>query len=121
MNSHRKPWIWTPCALGLPEVGELVLMAGAFERAVVGYVRPTLTSDIPQFFTYHDDLWVTGVTKWCYVDEDNNGQLDELALVCRRLVRALKNTDPNNEIAGQAMDYLERSGLCGHVLRKVDE
>jgi len=42
---------------------------------------------------------------------------DDLAMLIRRLVQALKKHEPESSLAAKAMDYLQRHGLQGDVLR----
>jgi hypothetical protein len=43
--------------------------------------------------------------------------VDDLAMVIRRFVHAIRKNDPDNEMAQQAMDYLKRKNLQGSILR----
>jgi len=42
---------------------------------------------------------------------------DDLAALVRQLVRSLRKTAPDNELADKALDYLKRKGLQGSPLR----
>lgn len=42
---------------------------------------------------------------------------DDLAALVRKLVRSLRKTAPDNELADKALDYLKRKGLQGSPLR----
>lgn len=46
-------------------------------------------------------------------------QLEEIALLVRVLVRALRRSEPSNEHAAKALDYLKRHGLQGNPLREL--
>lgn len=46
------------------------------------------------------------------------GSLDDLAMLVRRLVRALKNSGINSELQTQAINYLKRCGLDEESLRR---
>lgn len=46
-------------------------------------------------------------------------QLEEIALLVRVLVRALRRVDPSNEHAVKALGYLKRHGLQGNPLREL--
>lgn len=43
--------------------------------------------------------------------------VDDLALLCRQLVRSLAKAAPGNDLATRAMDYLQRKGLQGSPFR----
>jgi len=43
--------------------------------------------------------------------------LDDLAALVRRLVQALKKANANSALQNQAMDYLQRNGINGSLLR----
>lgn len=45
--------------------------------------------------------------------------VDDLSMLVRRLVRALKKASPNSDLPAQSMDYLRRKGLAGNVLRSA--
>lgn len=45
-------------------------------------------------------------------------QKDDMAMLIRRLARALNNARPGSALPEQAMDYLKRHGLDGSPLRK---
>lgn len=44
------------------------------------------------------------------IDEAKSKVVDDLSMLARRLVRSIKKTDPNNELASQALDYLIQRG-----------
>lgn len=44
-------------------------------------------------------------------------QVEELAMLVRKLVQQLRKASPGNESAEKALDYLKRKGLTGRVLR----
>lgn len=44
-------------------------------------------------------------------------QVDELAMLIRMLVHSTRKTNPDNETAKKAMDYLTRHNLQGSPLR----
>ena len=44
-------------------------------------------------------------------------QVDEMATLIRKLVRCVRKSQPDNDIAKRSMDYLERHGLNGTTLR----
>jgi hypothetical protein len=44
-------------------------------------------------------------------------RMDDLAALVRRLVRALSQAAPDNKLPATALDYLERKGLKGNILR----
>lgn len=46
---------------------------------------------------------------------------DDLAALVRQLVRSLRKTAPDNDLADKALDYLKRKGLQGSPLRHNDE
>lgn len=48
------------------------------------------------------------------------GQVNDLAMLTRRLIHALNHANPNNAIARKAADYLLRNGLQGSPLRAED-
>jgi hypothetical protein len=48
------------------------------------------------------------------------GQVNDLAMLTRRLVHALNHASPDNAIAKKAADYLVRNGLQGSPLRVED-
>lgn len=48
-------------------------------------------------------------------------QLDELAMLTRKLVQSLRKASPGNESAEKALDYLKRKGLAGNPLRAAHE
>lgn len=48
-------------------------------------------------------------------------QLDELAMLTRKLVRSLRKAAPDNESAEKALDYLKRKGLGGNPPRSTQE
>lgn len=50
--------------------------------------------------------------------ENMQMQLNELAALVARLVRALRKAAPTNELSIQAIDYLKRQQLSGSPLRK---
>lgn len=43
---------------------------------------------------------------------------DDLAALVRRLVRGLRKSDPDSELAAAALEYLSRNGFAAHVLRE---
>ncbi|MFD2755966.1 hypothetical protein [Comamonas terrae] len=45
------------------------------------------------------------------------GNVDELAMLVRRLVQSLRKAAPDNDLADQALDYLKRYGMGGTLLR----
>lgn len=47
----------------------------------------------------------------------NARQVEELAMLVRKLVQQLRKAAPGNESAEKAPDYLKRKGLAGRVLR----
>lgn len=49
--------------------------------------------------------------------ETQKFQLDELAMLTRMLIRALRKVAPENKTAARAVDYLKRKGLTGNPLR----
>jgi hypothetical protein len=49
----------------------------------------------------------------------NKREADDLAALVARLVRALRNAAPEHELPAMAVDYLQRSGLCGSPLRET--
>ena len=49
--------------------------------------------------------------------QQRDTQVDDLAMLVRRLVRSVRNAAPEQAIAEQAMDYLRRNGLDGSPLR----
>lgn len=48
-------------------------------------------------------------------------QMDELAMLTRKLVQSLRKAAPDNESAEKALDYLKRKGLGGNPLRSTQE
>lgn len=48
-------------------------------------------------------------------------QVDELSMLIRMLVHSVRKTNPDNETAMRAMDYLQRHGLQGSLLRDEAE
>lgn len=44
----------------------------------------------------------------------------ELAMLVRRLIRALKKHDPASQVARQASDYLAENNMQGSILRKFE-
>ena len=44
-------------------------------------------------------------------------KVDDMAMMIRRLVRALQKANPESDLAKRAMDYLKRHGLEGSPLR----
>jgi hypothetical protein len=52
--------------------------------------------------------------------ERKNRTLDDCAALVGRLVRAIRKAAPDNDLAGQAMDYLNRNCLAGSPLRKYE-
>lgn len=50
------------------------------------------------------------------VGEDSR-RVDELSMLIRQLVHALRKAAPDNDLAGRAGDYLKRAGLQGSPLR----
>lgn len=50
-----------------------------------------------------------------------NQQVDDLVVLVRRLVLALRKASPDNEVSDAAMDYLKSNGLTSHqsVLRQI--
>lgn len=57
----------------------------------------------------------TAVGACCW--EEWKRQVDDLAMMTRRFVHAIRKVDPDNKMARQAMDYLKRKNLQGSVLR----
>lgn len=47
----------------------------------------------------------------------NARQVEELAMLVRKLVQQLRKAAPGNKSAEKALDYLKRKGLAGRVLR----
>ena len=43
--------------------------------------------------------------------------VDDLAMLVRQLVHSLKIAKPDSKLAAKAVDYLQRKGLLGSVLR----
>lgn len=43
--------------------------------------------------------------------------VEDLAMLVRRLVQALRKAAPDNELAKHATDYLQKNGLAGNPLR----
>ena len=43
--------------------------------------------------------------------------IEDLAMIVRRLVRRLRNHNPQDDVARQAFDYLRLKGLQGNILR----
>ena len=43
--------------------------------------------------------------------------MDEMAMMIRKLVRALRKAAPEHDLPQQALDYLTRKGLQGRVFR----
>lgn len=48
-------------------------------------------------------------------------QLDEMAMLIRRLVHSLRIAKPDSELPAQALDYLSRKGLQGTPLRESSD
>lgn len=46
-------------------------------------------------------------------------QVDELAMLVRMLVHSVRRTNPDNETARKALDYLQRYNLQGSILRDI--
>lgn len=46
-------------------------------------------------------------------------QVDDLAMLVRMLVHSARKTNPDNETARKAMDYLQRHNLQGSILRDI--
>jgi hypothetical protein len=40
----------------------------------------------------------------------DSAEVDELATYCRRLIRAVRKTDPNNPVAAKCVEYLREVG-----------
>lgn len=51
--------------------------------------------------------------------DGRQGQVDELAMLIKRLAHQLQKTPLNNDLAGKAMDYLKRENLIGSPMRDV--
>lgn len=49
--------------------------------------------------------------------EDLESLVDELAMLIRMLVHSIRKTNPDNETARKAVDYLQRHDLQGLILR----
>ena len=47
----------------------------------------------------------------------SRAQVDEMAMLIRRLARAVKKANPSSDLPEKAMDYLTRHGLQGSPLR----
>jgi len=45
-------------------------------------------------------------------------QVDEMATLMRKLVRCVRKSQPDSDIAKRSMDYLARHGLSGTTLRR---
>ena len=48
-----------------------------------------------------------------------DGTVDDLSMLVRQLVHALRKASPDNALAERAMDYLKRKGLQGSPLRSI--
>ena len=46
--------------------------------------------------------------------------VDDLSTLVMRLVRALRNAAPDNELPAKALDYLRRNGIAGSPLRDIE-
>ena len=46
-------------------------------------------------------------------------QVDDLAIMVRRLAQALRKAAPDNDLSGKALDYLNRAELSGAVMRDL--
>ena len=51
---------------------------------------------------------------------DNELLVDDLASLLRRVARALRKFEPDNDLAERALDYLQSHGLAGVRLRGTD-
>ena len=50
----------------------------------------------------------------------NDLLVDDLASLLRRLAHSLRKAAPDNDLPGKALDYLQRHGQAGAVLRGAD-
>ena len=51
--------------------------------------------------------------------EGLEAQVDEMAMLIRMLVHSVRKTNPDNETARKAMDYLQCHNLQGSILRDI--
>ena len=59
---------------------------------------------------------------WNAAPRGNGNELfaDDLVLLLRRVAHSLRKAEPNNDLAERALDYLQRHGQAGSVLRRSD-
>lgn len=57
-----------------------------------------------------------------WIDEEEAEALrrsvGDLAMLVRRLVHSLRKARPDSTLAAEALEYLQREGLCGSVTRE---
>ena len=52
-----------------------------------------------------------------WADANRPPEVDDLAMLVRQLVQALKNAKANSELQDRALEYLKRKNLQGRILR----
>lgn len=102
-----------------------------YRHAQPASVVPEVTAgDCPAFIKYDitdvDEAWSRGfnacraamLQAGTFANEDTR-QVDELTIWIKRLVRSLKNANPDSKLPRDAMDYLTAKGLIsvGDILR----
>jgi hypothetical protein len=81
--------------------------------------EPTLAL-IRQVLDLHHKSIVDALEEQVARADKLQGQVDELAMLVRRLVHCVRDHNPHSAPAQQAMNYLYRSGLNGSPIRHDD-